>query len=568
MPMTPPRPVPPGRRPDAAVLTWERGRNAMNSTTASRSFLARATLITASLSVAGSVFGLVRDQSLARMFGAGGETDAFLVAWTVPEFAATLLVEDGLAFVLIPAFSSALALRAQGVAGDPVRSLAAATFPRMCLGLVAVAAVIGAGAPQVVRILAPGLAEAALAVDCTRVTATCVLTFGVAGYCSAVLRAHRSFLPPATIYVAYNAAIITTMLLLGGALGVRAAAVGVAVGGCLMAAIQLPFAVRRLRTRQSAADGRIVARPKAPPVPFVLISTVLLFALCRQSQVLIERFLASALPSGAISGLNYAQKVAQIPMTLSLMLCTVTFPVVARALADGDVKRARTRIERDLVLASCLVLLGASVVISCAPQIVGLLFERGAFTPRDTAVTAGILRVYAVGLLGQTLVGVLIRSYFSTGRPTWYPIGAMAAGLLATFLIGAGTAGSWGAPGIAAANALGITLTAALLLTGLSSEPRSPGRFARSSRSRGVPIHVSRMLGELGRLTLAAVAATAGGLLAGSAPASPAGGLTAGGVTVVTVFLLVGRLLDAQGCMALLHSARSLTRRLTHGHSA
>ncbi|MGA5707913.1 lipid II flippase MurJ [Streptomyces cellulosae] len=568
MPMTPPRPLPPGRRPEAAILTPRRGRNTVDSATANRGFLARAALITASLSAAGSVFGLVRDQSLARMFGADEETDAFLVAWTVPEFAATLLVEDGLALVLIPAFSSALALRARGAAGDPVRSLAVATFPRLCLGLVAISAVLAAGAPHVVRILAPGLMNPALAVDCTRMTATCVLTFGIAGYCSAFLRAHDRFLPPATIYVAYNAGIITTMLLLGGTLGVRAAAVGVAVGGCLMAAVQLPFVVRQLRMRPSAADARNVTRAKARPVPFVLIGTVLLFALCRQSQVLIERFLASALPSGAISGLNYAQKVAQIPMTLSLMLCTVTFPVVARALADGDVQRARTRIERDLALASCLVLLGAAVVISCAPQIVGLLFERGAFTAQDTAATADILRVYAVGLLGQTLVGVLIRSYFSTGRPTWYPIGAMAAGLVATFAIGAGTSDSWGAPGIAAANAVGITLTAALLLTGLSGVPKLPVRPAPRSRSRGVPIHVPRMLGELGRLALAAAAATAGGVFAGNVTASPVGGLTAGGVTVITVFLLIGRLLDTQGCTALLRSARSLTQRLTHGHSA
>ena len=104
------------------------------------------------------------------------------------------------------------------------------------------------------------------------------------------------------------------------------------------------------------------------------------FALCRQSQVLIERFLASALPAGAISHLNYAQKVAQMPMTLSLMVCTVTFPVVARALADGDTERARGRVERDLALAACVVLLGTASVVACAPQIVELLFQRGAFT--------------------------------------------------------------------------------------------------------------------------------------------------------------------------------------------
>ncbi|NEC38787.1 lipid II flippase MurJ, partial [Streptomyces rubrogriseus] len=118
----------------------------------------------------------------------------------------------------------------------------------------------------------------------------------------------------------------------------------------------------------------------------------------------------------AISHLNYAQKVAQIPMTLSLMLCTVTFPVVARALADGDTERARDRVERDVALAAAVVLLGAAVVVACAPQIVQLLFQRGAFTAADTAATAGVMRVYALGLLGQTVVGALARSYFSAGR--------------------------------------------------------------------------------------------------------------------------------------------------------
>ncbi|WP_030952952.1 lipid II flippase MurJ, partial [Streptomyces sp. NRRL S-481] len=204
------------------------------SAPASGSFLARAALVTASLSIAGSLLGLVRDQSLARLFGAGSDTDAFLVAWTVPEFAATLLIEDGLAIALIPAFSMALARRARGVPGDPVRALVGATLPRLCLALVAVAALVACTAPYLVRALAPGLPDPRLAADCTRITATCVLAFGLAGYCSAALRAHRCFLAPAAIYVVYNAGIIAAMFLLGEGWGVRSAAVGVAAGGCLM----------------------------------------------------------------------------------------------------------------------------------------------------------------------------------------------------------------------------------------------------------------------------------------------------------------------------------------------
>ncbi|MFJ9706813.1 murein biosynthesis integral membrane protein MurJ [Streptomyces sp. NPDC101234] len=515
----------------------------------SRGFLAKAALVTAVFSVLGSVLGLVRDQSLARLFGAGPDTDAFLVAWTVPEFAATLLIEDGLAFALIPAFSLALARKAQGAPGDPVRALVAGTLPRLALAFTAVGALLVGGAPQLVEVLAPGLRNPGLAVDCTRLTATCVLTFGLAGYCSAALRAHRRFLAPAAIYVAYNAGIITAMFALGGHWGVRSAALGVAAGGCLMVVVQLPALLGQLRRKaQRPATGTAVAEAK--PMNVGLMATVLLFALCRQSQVLIERFLASHLHSGAISYLNYAQKVAQIPMTMSMMLCTVTFPVVARALAEGDTERARNRVERDLSVAASVVLFGTAVVVACAPQVIRILFQRGAFTPADTAATAGVMRVYALGLLGQTLVGVLVRSYFSAGRATWYPVGAMASGIVVTSWIGVLTVGPCGVVGIAAANATGITTTAALLLAGM-------GR-------RSVPIRSRRVLAELSRPVRAAVVAAAVGTFVAGRPADPLTGLAAGAATVTFVFVLLGWALDAQGFAPALRFVGTVTRRLAH----
>ncbi|WP_229712812.1 lipid II flippase MurJ [Streptomyces fuscichromogenes] len=514
-----------------------------------RGFLARAALVTAVLSVLGSLLGLVRDQSLARLFGAGRDTDAFLVAWTVPEFAATLLIEDGLAFALIPAFSMALARRAQGAPGDPVRALVAGTLPRLALAFAAVGALLVGGAPQLVEVLAPGLRDPGLAVGCTRLTATCVLTFGLAGYCSAALRAHRSFLAPAAIYVAYNAGIIAAMFTLGGHWGVRSAAFGVAAGGALMVVVQLPSLLRRLRHRPRTGKSTAAVAGERP-LNVTLMATVLLFALCRQSQVLIERFLASHLHSGAISHLNYAQKVAQIPMTMSMMLCTVTFPVVARALAEGDTERARNRVERDLSVAASVVLLGTAVVVACAPQLILLLFQRGAFTAADTAATAGVMRIYALGLLGQTLVGVLVRSYFSAGRATWYPVGAMAAGIVVTSWIGALTVGRYGVTGIAAANATGITATALLLLAGMG--PRS------------VPIRTRRVLAELSRPVRAAVAAAAVGIFVAARPADPFTGLAAGATAVTVVFVLLGWALDAQGFAPALRSVATATRRLAH----
>lgn len=476
-------------------------------------FLAKAAAVTAGLTAAGAVFGLVRDQTIAHLFGAGHDSDAFLIAWTVPEMASTLLIEDAMALLMVPAFSQALARRAairvgltrkEARAQDPVRLLVGATLPRLAVFLAAVASVLVVAAPLVVSVLAPGLPDPELAVQCTRMTALTVISFGLAGYFSAALRAHRSFVPPAAIYVSYNIGIIGTMVALHALWGVRAAAAGVAAGGLLMVLVQLPSFIRNVGFGPPRAKGAPRSqrdRDRPTLLAFGLIAPVIFFAVFRQSQVLVERFLAASLPPGAISHLNYAQKVAQMPMVLSLMICTVTFPVVAQAMADGEREKARRRVEQDLALAALAVLLGSALVIGYAPQIIQVLFERGAFTHRDTLATASVMRVYGLGLLGHCLVGALSRPFFSTARPTWFPALAMGAGLLVNIVAGAFAVDWWGIYGIAAANAAGITTTAVLLLTGLGSQI--------------IAIHVRRVAVSIARLAVSAAAACATGWIAG-----------------------------------------------------
>ncbi|MDH6541876.1 lipid II flippase MurJ [Streptomyces sp. SPB4] len=525
-------------------------------------FLAKAAAVTAGLTAAGAVFGLVRDQTIAHLFGAGHDSDAFLIAWTVPEMASTLLIEDAMALLMVPAFSHALARRAASRAGltrkearaaDPVRLLVAATLPRLAVFLAAVASVLIVAAPLVVGLLAPGLPDPELAVQCTRMTALTVLTFGVAGYFSAALRAHRSFVPPAAIYVSYNVGIIGTMVALHTLWGVRAAAAGVAVGGLLMVLVQLPAFVRNVGfgpTRAKGAPRSQRDRDRPTLIAFGLIAPVIFFAVFRQSQVLVERFLAASLPPGAISHLNYAQKVAQMPMVLSLMICTVTFPVVAQAMAGGEREKARRRVEQDLALASLAVLMGSALVIGYAPQIIQVLFERGAFTHRDTLATADVMRVYGLGLLGHCLVGALSRPFFSTARPTWFPALAMGAGLLVNIVAGALAVGWWGTYGIAAANAAGISTTAALLLTGLGS--------------RIIAIQVRRVALSIGRLTVAAVAAGGTGWLAGPMIPDPMLSAALGCLLVPAMFGATGTAMRAIEVTALPAQIAQLTSRFTH----
>ncbi|HEX2773058.1 MAG TPA: lipid II flippase MurJ [Micromonosporaceae bacterium] len=478
--------------------------------------IVRATALAAALTVLGNLLGLLRDLSLARLFGATSQTDAFLVAWTVPETASPLLIEGAMTFLMVPIFVRALADR--GDLGAVVRS----TLPRIAGLLAIVTTAVAVAAPLLVDLLAPGLAERDLAVRCMQITAITVLTFGLAGYLGAALRSVHVFGWSAAIYIAYNVGILASIGLLHRQLGVLAAGIGVALGSVLMVAVQAPAFLRRLH--RATLAGRI-SRPEIALIAFVPIGV---YTLTRHAQVFVERILGSELAAGTISHLNYAQKVAQVPMVLAIMIATVTFPMLARSMAAGDEAGSRERVERDLQVVSAVVLVAAAYVIAFSEPIIQLLFQHGAFTAQDTEATADIMRVYAAGLLGQAAVGVLTRSYFSQRRAIWYPALVMTAGLALTVLISLALLPQWQGMALAAGNAAGITLTAGLLLTGL--------------RRRVMSISVAAVVTPVARLLLAAGAAGVvgwliGRLLSGQHALTV---LIVGGFVVMAVFMALG----------------------------
>jgi putative peptidoglycan lipid II flippase len=484
-----------------------------------RTTLVRAAIVTIVITMSGSLLGLVRDLLLARFFGANGGTDAFLVSWTVPETAFPLVVEGAMSFLMIPLFSRALA------DAKATRDLVAATMPKVVLVLVAASGLVALGAPLVVRLVAPGLADPALAVTCTRLTSITVLTFGVAGYLSAALRAKHVFGAPATIHLAYNVGILSLMWALHGRLGIVSAAAGVALGSVFMVLAQVPSFLRHvgLPTRLSFAPSAVTLGAFAP---------IAVYTLSRQSQVFVERFLGSHLAPGTISHLNYAQKVAQLPMLVALLVCTVTFPTLARTMAAGEAAAARRRLEGDLRTVTAMILVAGAYLVVFAPLVIKVLLEHGEFTPADTAATAGIMRVYAFGLIGHALVGVLSRPFFTgrAGRPSWYPALAMGIGLVATVVLAAAALPYLGGYAIAGGNATGIVVAAVLLLIGL--------------RRRDIAVSLPALGLATARIGLAAAGAGTLGwltsrLLGGLPPIVDAG---IGAVVVLSAFLVFAHL--------------------------
>ncbi|GAA0940449.1 murein biosynthesis integral membrane protein MurJ [Virgisporangium aurantiacum] len=466
--------------------------------------LVRAAVVTVAITLSGSLLGFVRDLLIARYFGADGGTDAFLVSWTVPETAFPLVVEGAMAFLLVPLFSRALA------DGREPRDVVAATLPRIVVVLSLASIAVVAFAPWIVRLIAPGLADPALAVTCTRLTALTILTFGVAGYVSAALRAKHVFGAPATIHLASNVGILALIWSLHGRFGIVSAAAGVAVGGALMVLAQLPSFLRHvgLPRRISVRGSSLVTLGAFAPLA--------VYTLSRQAQVFVERFLGSHLEPGTISHLNYAQKIAQLPMLVALLVCTVTFPTLAKNVAAQQISAARKRVEEDLRTVTALIFVAAAYLIVFAPAVIGLLLEHGAFTAADTDATAAIMRVYAFGLFGHAMVGVLCRPFFTGERPLWFPAMAMGAGLAVNAVLAAVAVPHFGGPAIAAANGIGITLTAVLLLIGMRRTviAVSLGSLGAASARLGVAAAVAAGAGVLcGRVTHGAVAAFSGGVV-------------------------------------------------------
>ncbi len=480
----------------------------------------RTAALVAAVTTLGRLLGFVRDLTIAQYFGASAETDAFMVAWTIPESVSSLVMEGAMIFVLVPLFSKELELTGS------VRGLVSRSLLPVAVALLAFTLLTAFLALWLVQILAPGLAEPELAARMVRIAAATIFFMGLAGYATAALNASQIFGIPAAVFAAYNLGILASIFFFRESFGIYSAAIGLVIGSVLMLLIQIPSFIRNAGLPRSFASvDRLLLYEFAAFIP------VGVFTLERQAQVYVERFLGSFLEPGAISYLNYASKVGQLPMALAVTVAIVTFPAVARAAAAGDREELGRVMDNDLRMVGALILPATALLFVLAPEVVELLFQRGAFTAQDAEATAAVLRVYSLGLLGQTLVGVAVRPFFTQRGTVWRPVRAALVGLVVTVLVGLALLDAFGAVGLAAGNAVGITVMSALLV--------------RDVRHHVVELDLKALLAFFIRATVAVTLAGACALplaLIGPLESLPAiVELMLGGMVIGIMYLVVGR---------------------------
>lgn len=365
------------------------------------------------------ILGLVREQVMALLFGAGFATDAFNVAFRIPNLLRDLFAEGAMSSAFVPTFTEYQQKRGDAEAWAFGRQL----MVTLLLVLLVICAVGYLLAPWLVRLFAPGFGTIPGKLDLTLVLTRVMLPFlpavALAAAAMGMLNARGHFAVPAFAptllnvgMVVFGVALIPVCRGLGQP-AILAMAIGVLIGGLLQFAIQLPPLYRlgfRLRLERPAGH------PGVQRVAALMVPATLGLA-ATQINLFVSTLIASLLQQGSVSWLWYAFRIMQLPIgVFGVALGTVSLPALSQAAVAKDMAALKTTLSATLRLVFLLTIPAALWLAALADPVIAVLYEHGRFGPLDTAQTAGALRMYCLGLPAFAAVGVLTRTFYALGE--------------------------------------------------------------------------------------------------------------------------------------------------------
>ena len=416
------------------------------------------------------ILGLLREVLIARTFGTTGELDAFFAATSFADLLFAVLAGGSLASVFIPVFSGYLirdeSAREQGwrFASAVVTDVFLAVAIFSALGMVF-------ASPVVEHILAPGFAPAqrALTADLLRLVLVSTIIFGVSGTLTGILHAHQHFVLPAIAPALYNLGIIAGAVWLAPQFGIRGLAYGVVAGSAAHLLVQIP-ALMFYRARYTPTLG---ARDAGVSHLLALLGPRLVtMFVVRVTWLLMTNF-ASRLSEGSVSALSYAYSLWQFPESLiGTAIALAVFPQLARHVAANEMNRLRATYRLALAAILGLAMPAMIVLVVFARPIVALLFERGAFSGASTDLVATVLQFYALAIVGESALELTARVFYAQHDARTPMFVALIAMLIRAALM-FWWSGTWGAPGLALAYAVGVVIEGGAL--GLLAQKKFSG---------------------------------------------------------------------------------------------
>lgn len=397
----------------------------------------RGTGVVSILTLLSRALGFVRDLLVARLFGASPIADAFFVAFRIPNLLRSFVAEGALSAAFVPVFTSELKAgraAAQNALSEVTTLLLLATVFLSVLGILF--------SDSIVALFAPGFAarpeQLRLCTLLTQIMFPYICFVSLIAMLNGALNSVKVFGAAAWAQVVMNLALIAGAVIAGWFQDSPAAivlAISVLVGGIVQVLAQLPALERAgLSLRPARRFWSTVTRELLR-----LMVPALIGATIYQLNIFLNTVLASLLGTGAVSWLFYADRLTQLPIGIfSIALASVLLPTLSQAHADSNENRFNSHLVNALRYTSFVIIPLASLLAYFAHPLTALIFERGKFSPADTAQTALVVQGLSLGLWAVSCHSMLARACMArkdTVTPTLVGAGGLIVTLVGSLLL-------------------------------------------------------------------------------------------------------------------------------------
>jgi len=422
------------------------------------------------------ILGFLRDMVFARYFGASGETDAFFLAFKIPNFMRRLFAEGSFSLAFVPVLSEVRASGDRHALRDLIDNVSG-TLAAILLVLTAVGVL---AAPLVLSIFAPGWLiegrpEFSLSAEMLRITFPYILLISLTALAGGILNTFDRFLVPALTPALLNVSLIAAAVLFSGHMEVpvKALAWGVLAAGFAQLLVQVPVLMKlgvmpRPQWGWRHSGVRKILRLM---IPTLIGSSV------AQVNLLLDTVIATFLVSGSVSWLYYSDRLLEFPLgVFGVALSTVILPNLSRKFAKQDPHAFSATLDWALRLALIITLPAALGLAFLATPILITLFQYEAFQLSDVKMSALSLSAYAAGLPAFIAVKVLAPGFYArqdTKTPVKIAIIAMVSNMALNFIfVGTFLALALQGPhtGLALASSAAAYINAVLLYRGLRKQ--------------------------------------------------------------------------------------------------
>jgi len=356
------------------------------------------------------VLGLFREIVISNYFGASVETDAFFVAFMIPNLLRSLLGEGGLNSAFIPIFTEYLTKfnkkRAEYLASNVMNILIIVLIIIIVIGIWT--------APLLIKIIALGFKnnpyKFELAVNLTRTIFPYIGLVAIASLFMSILNSYENFFIPALSPGMLNLAIIFIVFLFSKNYGIYSLALGVILGGIGQGIIQIPQLLKNKFEYKLIIDFKEEGLFRI----FNLLLPVILGLGITQINVVVDRTIASTLIDGSISALYYANRLVQFPLgAFGIAISTAVFPTLSKFASNDNLTDYKNSFLFSMRLLLYTTIPSTFGLIVLRNDIIRFIYEHGLFDERATIMTANALLYYSLGLFAYAGVKLITMAFYA-----------------------------------------------------------------------------------------------------------------------------------------------------------